>query len=877
MAKDRRSTARPTSGAKARLAEYRAKRDFSKTPEPTDEPAKAPRAAAPHRGAYVVQKHDATRLHYDLRLEVAGAMMSWAVPKGPSFDPKVKRLAVETEDHPMAYNAFEGRIPDGEYGAGDVLIWDQGTFETIPPGQEEAMRAKGHFHVRIFGEKLHGGWHVVRTGGRKTSGDDRGKPQWLFFKAEDGTADKTYDVVAERPESVVSGRSATRGPRRVGASPSGQSAQALHDAMGEPCKAVLAEKIHDPSAYLFEIKYDGYRLVSVKAGADVKVFTRNGHDWTARFPELVRALTALPAREVVVEGEVCAVNAEGSPSFGRLQQWLAGDKRDALLAYPLFDLLWLDGRDLRDLPIEERRQLLQGLAGKAPPPLSVTTAVEGNLPDLLAAARTAGLEGLLAKRKGSPYRSGASGDWLKLKLERRQDCVLVGYVPLKGNDKVVGALLLAVVVDGALTFVGRVGTGFDDRTRGALARRLDDLAVPRAPVKVGPEEKGVRWVRPELVAEVGFTQWSDDQRLRHPRFLGLREDKTAAECLKEEAAPVPRDTVSPRRRPPPKGRTEKAGTTPAPAPAAPGTAKVRITNPDKILYPRDGITKREIAAYYAAVAPTMLRHLAGRPLTIQRWPDGIDGEEWYQQNTPPNVPAFVRTVPTPQEDDKRHHGHRRRMVCDNLDTLLYLANLAALTLHQWPSHAPPAPADDAKVQKALDQPDYVVIDLDPGDGTFDDLVEVAHAVRTLVEALDLPSVVKTTGKRGLHIVLPIEPGPSHDDVVAFGAEVARAVAKVLPNIATAERMKAKRGGRLYVDAGQNGAGRTIVAPYSLRALDGAPVSTPLRWSEVTKGLVPRAFGPRAVLDRLEKHGDLFAGALATRGGTRGRLPVTRRR
>ena len=496
-----------------RLATYRAKRDFGVTPEPgssqvetKEEKKTAPEASATSEPlAFVVQKHDARRLHYDVRLEVDGAMVSWAVPKGPSFDPAVRRLAVQTEDHPMEYNAFEGRIPDGEYGAGDVLIWDRGTYETVPPGQQRPMLDKGHMHVRLYGEKLVGDWHIIRT--NRSPGDDgagnAGKAQWLLFKAKDARANPAYDVVAERPESVVSGKAATRGPLRVGASEKGKSARALIEFVGEPMLATADVKITRGDDWLFEIKYDGYRLMTSKAGSDVRVYTRRSHDWTDRFRFVAESVARLPARECVVDGEACVLDDRGRPSFGGLQDWLAsvavGKPKAANVVYAVFDLLWIDGRDLRPEPIEVRRELLEALLRGQPPPMTLSRAVEGKLEDLLAAAKAGGLEGLVAKRRGSAYVGGRGSQWVKLRFDRRQECAIVGYIPMAGTRDDVGALLLAVVEParpGVLVFSGRVGTGFDTRMRGALGARLNERLAEGPQIQGAPRIKDARWVTP---------------------------------------------------------------------------------------------------------------------------------------------------------------------------------------------------------------------------------------------------------------------------------------------------------------------------------------------------------------------------------------------
>jgi bifunctional non-homologous end joining protein LigD len=473
-------------------------------------------------------------------------------------------------------------------------------------------------------------------------------------------------------------------------------------------------------------------------------------------------------------------------------------------------------------------------------------------------ARASGVEGLVAKKRGSTYVSGSdSSAWLKIKFDKRQDCAIVGYIALAGTTDEVGALLLAVVLpDGRLHFAGRVGTGFTSRTRRELAKLMGPRGVKDPPVEDAPRTKDARWCAPGLVCEIRFANWTRDGSARAASFLGLREDKTPEECLREDegfSSEDPHVEEEPVKSPPlsPGGRGAGGEVL-----HGKGGGAVKLTNPDKVLYPRDGITKRQIFDYYTAIAPVMLPHLAGRPLTLQRWPNGIDGEEWYQQNAPDKVPPFVRLLEVGPK-----HGNKNRIVADSLQTLQWLANLASLTIHQWASHVPEDATSTADAIRALGQPDYAILDLDPGDGTWAHLIEVAVAVRAMLEALEMPSAVKTSGKRGLHVVVPIARGATHDEATAFAEKMARAIAKVLPAISTVERMKARRDGKLYIDFLQNGEGRTIVAPYTLRALDGAPVSTPLSWDEVTLELDPRAFSMPVVLERVARRGDLFKAAL----------------
>jgi len=881
----RRSTAKSVairSSVKDPLATYRKKRRFDVTPEPA--PAKIKRRK---KGLeFVIQKHDATRLHYDVRFEIAGTMMSFAVPKGPCYDPGEKRLAVETEDHPMAYNKFEGEIPHGEYGGGPVVIWDRGTYETVPPGEEEAMRAKGRLKVRFFGEKMEGDWYFVRT---RPSGESSGrKSQWLFFKAKDEYADPARDPVTERPESVVSGKvlprdeaarprarrtSRERRTKKVAGQRSKRAnavdgpstpVTKLLRTLGDVQKALLVRELAGPASnYRFEIKYDGYRILAMKSGDDVRLMSRNGKDWTGQFPTVAAAVAKLKTRELVLDGEVCALDALGRPSFNMLQNFMG--KTGGSLSYAVFDLLWIGGEDLRPLPMEERRARLESAMKGARDPLALSSTIEGtDWREILRLACEGGLEGVIAKRKGSRYSPGRSKDWLKLKCTHRQEFAIVGYLPFTGTDNAVGALLLAIVGDdGELHYTGKVGTGFNAEMRKSIAKQLDAHRVPNPTAKGMPRIKVAHFSEPRLVGEVEFTEWTPDNKIRHPAFQGIRKDKTPRECMRERAATTVKEPKAKAARVSKRATTAKepkataarvskrVSTTSSARvskrKAAPTTAQTNLTNPDKLLFHDPDITKREIYDYYRAVAPVMIPHLAGRPLALQRWPNGIDKMMWFQQNAPPKVPEFVRLIPI---------ADRRHVVVENVETLEWLANLAALTLHQWSSHAKKGAS-----LVSLDRPDYVIFDLDPGKGTWANLIAVATTVRRVLDDLELETLVKTSGKRGIHILVPLARKNTHDEAVAFAEKIAESVAKTLPKIATTQRMKNKRGGRLYVDYLQNGKGKTIVAPYTIRALPGAPVSTPVKWSEVTEKLDPQKFTIKTVLKRIDKYGDLLAGLL----------------
>ena len=834
----------------SRLKTYEEKRDFSVTPEPA--PGRAKPRAPSAQPRFVVHKHDATRLHYDLRLEIDGALASWAIPRGPSYDPNVKRLAVQTEDHPLEYGDFEGRIPDGEYGAGDSIIWDRGTYETIPPGQASEQRKKGHLFFELHGEKLKGRWHLVRT--RPLGGKD----QWLLFKAKDGTEDARYDVIAERPESVVSGRRVTRGPvSKKTLRASHPDPEALLKKVWPPMLATLAKPSSvDEGEFVFEVKYDGYRGLAAISGGRVAFQSRNGLDLSSRFPDIARALSQIKVGEAVIDGEVVATDARGVSHF---QQLMA---QGAEHQYVAFDLLWLEGEDLRPRPLEERRDLLESVLAAASPPIVLSERLEGSVSEVLAEAKKRGLEGVMAKRRGSPYSPGRSTDWLKLKVNQSQEVAIIGFTPIsKGGDEI-GALLVAVHDGAGFRYAGKVGTGFSNELRRKLRAMLEKDRIERSAAPDAPRMRDAIWVKPKYVAQVAFTEWTRDGKMRHPSFQGLRDDKKPEQVARE----VPKAVEGEQR--PAKGRRARSAAAQSPkrsdeklgvwhsrksGQAAPASKvePVALTHPDRLVFPKSKIAKRDVFEYYRQIAPVMVPALAGRPLALQQWPKGIDGPSFFRQNVS-GAPAWASFVDV-------EHGRRtvRHLIVDRPETLLWLANQSALTLHIWSSRVP-----------HLNEPDWVVFDLDPTEGRWAELIQIANTLRRLLEQLGLESVPKTTGKRGLHVLVPVARGHTYADTLEFAVAITRVLEKSFPEVATTERSISKRGGRIYLDAFQNGEGKTIVAPYSLRAIEGAPVSTPLRWGEVTDKLDPMQLNLKTVPRRVQEVGDLFAPAL----GGKQRLP-----
>lgn len=835
------------------LQTYRARRDFKKTPEPSPEVRLKKRGSEP---IFVVHKHDATRLHYDLRLEIDGALASWAIPKGPSYDPKTKRLAVETEDHPISYARFEGRIPDEEYGGGDSLLWDEGTYDTVPPGKAQEQREKGHLVVELHGEKLQGRWHLIRT-----RGDGR-KNQWLCFKALDGAENPSYDVVTERPESVKSGRVETRGPVSKSALERAHPpAETLLQRVWPPMLAKLSTPEEASEAtHVFEVKYDGFRAIAALSGSGLVFKSRNGNDLSGRFPVTADALRRLRVPEAVIDGEVVALDKKGRSRFQLLQNQSGGELR-----FFAFDLLWLDGHDLRDKPLEARRELLESLFSGVKPPLQLAERIDLPLERALKAAKRRGWEGLIAKRKGSTYVGSRSGHWLKLKVVAGQEVVILGFLPIKNerSAKEIGALLAGVKGPDGYHDVGKIGTGFDTKMRHQLREMLERIRVDK-PVAVDAKKRpGAVWVQPKYVAQVHFTEWTNDGRLRHPVFQGLRTDKKPEEVVRERpSAPKPvRPSATPRKRAAakrPASRTSGARRVPT-ALAARSTrlpeeeeasadmGRARLTSGDRVLYPADGYTKEDVFEYYRAVAPLMLPVLADRPISVQQWPAGIQAPGFFKHELS-GKPDWVPTLRVKHLNRTIDHVNVK-----SPEALLWLANQSALTLHMWSSHAP-----------TLEEPDWVLFDLDPGKGKWEHLITVATAMRKKLESLGLESFPKTSGKRGLHVLVPLRRGYTHEQATRFASDVANQVAAQLSDIATTERTINKRHGRLYIDAGQNGRGKTVVVPYTLRALDGAPFSAPLKWSEVTRRLDPSRFNIKTLRKRLDAVGDLFVPVLKTK-------------
>ena len=802
------------------LSAYRAKRSADRTLEPAGAPVAAAAAPALTGGRFVVHKHAARRLHFDLRLEMEGVLRSWAVPKGPSRNPADKRLAVHVEDHPIEYGDFEGRIPEGNYGAGAVIVWDRGTWVPLEDPIEGLKKGKLLFDLR--GYKLKGRWTLVKI--------KKGVKDWLFIKERDGYVSTNGDVFPEG--SVLSGL--TVEDLRDGKDPAaalraelkrlGAPARRVKAEDAEPMLADTAERPFSRKGWVFEVKLDGYRMRAVRDGGKGRLITRNGNDATAAFPELVRPLEALPFDGLIMDGELIVLDEQGRPSFQRLQNRArvsgALPVKRASVNDPgtlyLFDLIAVEGFDVRPLPLEKRKALLRKVLPEAGPlRYSEHFATDGET--LYEQAMALGLEGIVAKKADSAYKGGRSANWLKIRADKTDDFVVVGFTEPKGSRGGFGALHLGWYDDGKLVYAGRAGSGFTSAELKKVAAQLAPLRRATPPCG-GPVPKGKEhaWVEPELVAEVRYREWTDEGLLRLPVFVRFRDDKKPTECVK---AGVGRRASE---------EEPMLGVTDAPTPDAPRpTPAVHFSNLDKIFWPEEGYTKGDLIAYYRAIAPWMLPYLADRPLVLTRFPDGIGGKSFFQKDAPEYAQEFVRTVTIWSEDSQRELDY---FVCESEASLAYIANMAAIPLHIWSSRV-----------DTLETPDWCILDLDPKDAPFTDVVTVALTVKAMCDDIGLPVYVKTSGSTGLHALIPLGRQCTYEQSRTLGGLLARVVSAELPEIATVTRQVQKRGGKVYLDYVQNGHGRLLVAPFCVRPLPGAPVSMPLGWREVTPTLDMRQF------------------------------------
>lgn len=802
------------------LHEYNRKRDQSRTPEPFAGRAGAA-SGAQDGGLFVVQQHAARRMHWDLRLEVGAVLASWAVPKGPSLDPREKRLAVRTEDHPLDYADFEGVIPPGNYGAGAMIVWDAGTYRTANGTDVAAAVAAGKLEADFSGHKLRGRWTLVRTKGE-------GGKNWLLL-CKQPTPGITGELVVERPASILSGLTvealaagtdhtpelAARAAA-LGATPWAEAAAAAAPMLAETAAAPFTR-----AGWIFELKHDGIRMLGSrnKAGG-LQLRSRSGREISGVFPEITNALEHLACRQFVIDGEIVALDDRGASSFELLQRRMtladtasivAARRTVPVIAF-CFDLIAVAGFDLRRLPLQARKAMLRALLPDVGL-LRYTDHIETTGEAFFEAAQAAGLEGVMGKRFDSTYASGRrSRDWLKIPVHREADLAVVGFVHGQGSRQRLGSLMLAWNDGGRLLYAGNVGSGLSSRTIDMVLPVLERgrRATPAFDGDPGGSDARV-YVEPTLVARVRYSQVTSARLLRQPRFVALRDDKSIADA---DPAPPLRDSLP--------------TTTPPPQP-------LQISNRDKLFWPRDGYTKGDLLDYYEGVWPHIAPYLRDRPVVLTRYPDGIDGKSFFQKNAPDFTPDWV---PTYRVEDTDY------FVCNDLPALLYVINSGCIPLHVWSSRC-----------QSIDHPDWAILDLDPKGAAFSTVVTIALSIHTLLRRLRVPHGLKTSGQDGLHILIPLGGALTHEQARSFAEVLARVVARQHDEIATVARPLGDRGGKVYIDFLQNGHGKTIVAPFSVRPRDGAPVSTPLRWRELVPALEPRQLSIESVPPRFRRRRD----------------------
>jgi bifunctional non-homologous end joining protein LigD len=788
------------------LAKYRGKRDFTATPEPSGGRSRG----RPKRLSYVIQKHAASRLHYDFRLELDGVLVSWAVPKGPSLDPTDKRLAIHVEDHPLSYGGFEGTIPRGHYGAGEVIVWDKGTWE--PEVDPRDGIASGKLVFQLHGQKLAGRWELV-----KIAKPDEKQEAWLLFKKRDEFArpHRDYDVVSALPDSVIarpleppkSTQAAppkkTRARKRSPADLPGAVEAGLPAALA-PQLATLATDVPKNGDWRFELKFDGYRILARVEAGEAHLFTRNGHDWSSKMPRLVEALEASGIQDTWLDGEIVVLDEQGAPDFNALQNALDPGNPTEDILYFLFDLPWCGGYDLRRVPLLGRRELLEQLVAKADDTrLRFSTSFETDAATALATVSRLNFEGVIAKRGDAPYNSGRSDTWLKLKSRQRQEFVICGYTERDNQADQIGSLILGLRSDEKQWVpVGNVGTGWDAAEAKRLMTRLVKLARKDAPFAEPAKRSrwsrrpagSERWVEPKLVAEVEFGGWTPDAKIRHAVYVGLRSDKSPQEVVREVAR------------------------APASASGDSQVGGIRVSHGDRVIDATTGITKIDLVRYYESVAEWMLPHLRGRPCSLMRAPKGVEGTTFFQKHGDAGVPGIRELDPALWPE------HEALLEVPTIEALIGAAQMNVIEFHTWNSTV-----------KRIMQPDRIVFDLDPGEGVpWQKVQEAATLVRGLLEELGLVCWLKTSGGKGLHVVMPIAPRLEFDAVKDFSRTFVQHMSRVIPSRFTVTSGANNRIGKIFVDYLRNGEGATTVAAFSARARPGLGVSMPVAWEQLER-------------------------------------------
>ncbi len=817
---------------------YNKKRDFIQTREPSG------KVSREKKQRFVVQEHHASRLHYDFRLEMDGVLKSWAVPKGPTLDPSEKRLAVHVEDHPVDYIDFEGEIPAGNYGAGEVYVWDSGTYETDERDPGKALE-KGKLVITLHGKKLHGEFHLVQMHGKKHEDN-----QWLLMKGDDEFADRDWKLEQEGGESTFKAPSVNLKTAKKAAMP-----KAI-----KPMLATLVDDIPRGDEWFYEMKWDGYRgLCFIKKG---KVHLLSRNDKPLHFPEIAEAATDIEVDEAILDGEIVALDDAGVSRFQLLQNYLNAteDQKPVALYYYVFDLLYLNGNDLRSAPLEERKELLKKLLDNLSEKSRVRYSEHLTGDGYKAIWKQDGVEGVVAKTRDSKYVPRRSRDWLKIKKIQEQEVVVCGYTEPRGKRSHFGSLIMGLYEDEKLVYIGHSGGGFNEKSLKEIHELLKPLETQKCPFQEKPHtNEKAHWVKPELVAEMKFSEWADEGSMRHPIFLGMREDKKPEQCTREVPKPTEEITEdgkkpTPTKKEKPKSKTVKSKSAEdakevlqqenlkGDVEVIADGEKLRLTHLDKIYWPDSGITKGDLLRYYCSASKVLLPYLKDRPLIMKRYPNGIDEPFFYQHNFE-EIPPFA----TGYRD-----GDEQYLVCNNLATLLYMVNLGAIAANPWHSRT-----------DKIDRPDYIVFDLDPGDVDYDVVCEVARNLKKVLTSLKLQAFAKTSGASGMHVLMPLKRLYTYQQVSDFAMLVAAAVQQENPDIVTMERMIKKRPKKtVYLDTMQNAEGKTAASVWSAREKPGATVSTPLAWSEVKAGLRPAQFTIENALENAKRNQQGFAKVLS---------------
>lgn len=799
------------------LKEYAKKRNFEETPEP------AGKIDTSDQQRFVVQRHQATRLHYDLRLELEGVLKSWAVPKGPSMQPKIKRLAIQTEDHPIEYLSFEGRIPKGNYGAGEMTIWDQGTFKAAKENDKSLVEQwkKGSLKLIFEGEKLKGEFALVRTSGGEN------KNQWLLIKKKDAfSTEEDYDAedFAQKPAKHPKLRNLT---------------SEVDLELLKPMLASPKEKIFNDPDWIFETKWDGYRMLSFIQNGEVKCYSRNGHSFTKKFSKIAEALEGIPF-DAILDGEMVALDKKGLPNFQALQNYPENNWEN--LKYFVFDLLYLNGHPTIDLPLTDRKSLIPEVI-EGCENVYYCEDVRGMGISFFRKSIDAGMEGVIAKKADSRYIPGyRTTNWLKIKAEESQEVLICGYTDSDAGN-LFASLILGVNQQDRLVYVGNVGTGFSTKDKKELLKKFKKFKRKTSPFdeKINLKGRTPNWLTPKLIAEVKFTEWTKTGKLRHPSFKALREDKESTEIKRQK----PLEEKVEEKTPP---AETSSGMTSGTTLEIEGNA-VPFSNLEKIYWPKSGLKKYDLIDYYLHISEIILPYLIDRPQNLHRHPNGIKGQSFYQKDM--DEKTLKPWMQTHKIFSSSNQEELTYLLCQNEATLLYMANLGCIEINPW----------NSRIQH-LEKPDYTIIDLDPSENnTFEEVIETAQATHAVLEEFGIQSFCKTSGSTGMHIFLPLKAQYSYEESRDFTKLICIHIQQKIPGLTTLERTKSKRGGKIYLDYLQNRKGQTIAAPYCVRPKEGAPVSAPLEWKEVKKGLKIQDFHIKNMPKRIKEKGDLFNGML----------------